>query len=344
MAAIGKKLWKDVSSLAARRIKARDRLRWAAACWNLVKNAKGSWTVHNHARRTPCPAAERPDTAQRLRWSPRDIYPLQRGSPDKSQRTTVGRPKGVSCLFCAGQGLCFKRVQRAHPELQLAFGDGGECDSLSVRRNRRVLDHSAPRREYGKLHHIAGIRNAPEVGQHNHGHGEPQQRSCSQKDRLMPDSLRRRWQLVLREFRRVAALRQGNQERIPLSFALVITTEPRPQAAGFDPDDRINFRIEGRATAEHFHPDDGLLDLAPAPVERTQDDKAQEIARALCFGKGRAGQNPVELCSHPLRFHSRRTSLCSTYGPWRKGRPAKSKKCASRKVACAPGSRTINRE
>ena len=101
----------------------------------------------------------------------------------------------------------------------------------------------------------------------------------------MPNALWFR-SLPLGELRYISALRQGNQDSVTLSLAIVIGTEPRTQAACLHADNGVRFRIERRTAAEHFYTNDGLFDLTRASLERGLNDKLQKSAPALRIGKG----------------------------------------------------------
>jgi transcriptional regulator with AAA-type ATPase domain len=62
-------------------------------------------------------------------------------------------------------------------------------------------------------------------------------------------------------------------------------------------------RIKRRISAHDPNGNDGFLDLPESPVQRAFDDKTQEAPDTLCLSEGRAGQNPIGLCPHALRFH-----------------------------------------
>lgn len=80
-----------------------------------------------------------------------------------------------------------------------------------------------------------------------------------------------------------------------------------------DTDYGIGLRIEGRAAAEGFDRDDGLLDFPGAPGKRAQDDEPQEAARTLRAGKGRTGQYSVKLCAYSVRIHERHYRRSSSF-------------------------------
>src|SRR5262249_18098013 len=102
------------------------------------------------------------------------------------------------------------------------------------------------------------------------------------------------------EHRRVAALRQLDDDLIVLSVLAIVAHEPRAQPAGLDADDWIGARIERRLFAEHLDADDIFLQLIAAPGERFVRDEGEKPLQAIDRLKRHAAENARELVADRL--------------------------------------------
>ena len=102
------------------------------------------------------------------------------------------------------------------------------------------------------------------------------------------------------EYRRVAAFRKLDHDRIRSALLPVVAHQPRAQAAGLHAHDRVSARIEGGILVEDLHADDVFLELVAVPVERLETHELQESLQPIDLPEGRARQNPIQLLRGPL--------------------------------------------
>ncbi len=115
-------------------------------------------------------------------------------------------------------------------------------------------------------------------------------------------SIRRgRLRYPLLERRRVAAARDGDDDRVVSSVGRIVLVELRAQAPRFDADDGVEPRVVIVAAPENGHADYVLLYLVAFARERALDDVAQETAHAVGAREGGARQHAVELETNLVR-------------------------------------------
>src|SRR5204862_4167662 len=102
------------------------------------------------------------------------------------------------------------------------------------------------------------------------------------------------------ERRRVAALRQLDDDLVVLSFLAVVTHEARAQPPGLHAHDRIRPRIERLLLAEYLDADDVFLQLIAASGDGLERDEREEPFESIDLLKRRAAEDAVELLPHVL--------------------------------------------
>src|SRR6185503_3762379 len=111
-------------------------------------------------------------------------------------------------------------------------------------------------------------------------------------------AIRARGRMIERGDRRIAALRQAEDDGVAATFAGVILGELRPQTRGFDADDRIETRVIARVAVEHLDADNVFLETLAFAGERLLDDELQEPAHAPRVREHGAREQPVELAAN----------------------------------------------
>ncbi len=104
------------------------------------------------------------------------------------------------------------------------------------------------------------------------------------------------------ESRDIATLRDDDAECVALAASQIVVVQRTPQPAGFDPDDRIDLRVEAHLAIENRRGDAVALDAVSPPGERLFDDVPEKAAVPIGGGKIRAGENAFErLADRPDR-------------------------------------------
>src|SRR5262249_4153490 len=112
--------------------------------------------------------------------------------------------------------------------------------------------------------------------------------------------LLRRRTLERTKDRRVAALRQLDNECVVLAFLAVVTRELPAEAAGLHTDDRVIARVEGLGFSEHLHANDKLLQPLTAPSERLFDDVGEKAFQPVGLAEGAASEDAIQLFAGEL--------------------------------------------
>ena len=107
------------------------------------------------------------------------------------------------------------------------------------------------------------------------------------------------------EGRDVAAAPQLDQHRVAGADAGVILVDLGAQAAGLDPDDRIEARVVALVPREDLDPDRVLLHAGALARQRLVDDVAEKPAHPIGVREAVAGEDAAELEANLLRgrFH-----------------------------------------
>jgi hypothetical protein len=118
------------------------------------------------------------------------------------------------------------------------------------------------------------------------------------------------------EDRRVAALRQIDEDLVGVTVLAIVANQPRAEPPRLDAHDRIRARVEGRLLAEHLDADHVFLQLAAAAFDGFLDDEREEPLQPIDLGERLAAEHAVQLLADGFlrQFRGRRGG-----GPGRHG-------------------------
>src|SRR5829696_3120037 len=108
------------------------------------------------------------------------------------------------------------------------------------------------------------------------------------------------------EARDVAALWQGQKDRVGPPVGVVVPLQPVTQPRRFRPDDGIGTWVERGPAPQGLHPQGVLLELIGAPVQGPLDDEAQKRAGSLGATKRLAAQHALQLLHDRFSLDRRR--------------------------------------
>src|SRR5579883_3367132 len=92
----------------------------------------------------------------------------------------------------------------------------------------------------------------------------------------------------------VAALGDGDADRVAEAFAFVVCLQLGAQPAGCDAHNRLGFRVVSGIAAEDFDADERFFEAVGLAFEALPDQELEEQPDAACAFEFRAGQNAVE--------------------------------------------------
>ena len=103
------------------------------------------------------------------------------------------------------------------------------------------------------------------------------------------------------EFRHIAALGDGNVNKMFGSGNFVILMQTRPQLGGLDPDGGVDPRIVASRLTVDGRTDGVFLYLSATSGQGFGDDERQKLTQAGSILESGSGEDPRQLRSHRLR-------------------------------------------
>ena len=124
-------------------------------------------------------------------------------------------------------------------------------------------------------------------------------------DCISADECRRNeafWRNDLRAFddRRVAALRQVDDDLILLPFFGVVAGQAGTQTPGLDAYDRVSARVEARILSKDLHANQKFFEMRAAARNGLFDDEADKTFQPVRLMESAAGKNAIQLQSRLL--------------------------------------------